>query len=539
MADLATIVDAEPAVSGSAEREQEAPAPASRPEREYALVALDHIRLHPLNLRRELRDLDELADSIRHNGLLEPVLLVPDGEPAADEGQRFLLVAGHRRHAACVIARHDPVEAIIRRDLDGDGVQVLAMLTENGPRDDLTPIEEAHGYQLALSLNHLTPTRLARRLGKPKARVTSRIALTRLPEHLQHQVHSRQLGLGDAEVLVEFADDPQLLDSLLPSIGTPNFNYRVEQERRRREREARIAALRRQLEAAGAHVIDQPKGFPWNSTEKPVHQFIDPAAETSREGKLAPFTPESHAAACHLHAVFIHSYDVEPVYVCRDPGQAGHQSIYQPIRSATPPSTAAEAPAGDADAAIAADAERLSQEEERRRQAEAEQRQRAEAEAAEAERREALEVAARLRRGFLATLVRRSGRAHLQAVLRLMLTENFEAWFRQTDIDLEDAELLASLIDARLPEQTDEMSGDELWDEIERSLRAALDSRRTPDAIGGALLAIVAHDREWTLAQGLGWGNTSCRRYMDFLIQQGYEPTDLERELLDDRQLVD
>jgi ParB/RepB/Spo0J family partition protein len=119
------------------------PAPAHRRQ---------HLTPQP-NLRRELRELDVLADSIGQNGLVEPVVLVPDPEPAEDGSERFLLVAGHRRHAGCVMARHDPVESIVRHDLDGDGAQVLAMLTENGPRDDLAPIEEARGYQLALDLN--------------------------------------------------------------------------------------------------------------------------------------------------------------------------------------------------------------------------------------------------------------------------------------------------------------------------------------------------------------------------------------------------
>jgi ParB/RepB/Spo0J family partition protein len=532
MADLATAVDV--VASGTADHEPEQAAPDCGLLREYALVALDHIRVHPLNLRRELRDVEELADSIRQNGLLEPVLLVPDAESPDDDSQRFLLVAGHRRHAACAIAKHDPVEAIIRRDLDSDGAQVLAMLTENGPRDDLTAIEEAHGYQLALSLNHLTPAKLAKRLGKPRDKVTSRIALTRLPEHLQQQVHARQLGLGDAEAMVEFADDPEFLDSLLSSVGTGNFRYRVEQERRRREREKRIAALRRQLQAAGAQVIDPPQGYPWNSTEKPVHHYVDPAADALPDGTLTPFTPEAHAAACPLHAVFVHVYDVEPVYVCRDPAQAGHRHIH----STTPDPSTADEPAGDSSVDVAAaEAERLRQQEERQRQLEEEQRKKAEAEAVEAARREALEVAARLRRSFLATLVQRRGKQHLQAVLGLLLTENFEAWL--TQIDIEDVELLGDLIDAKLPARTEELSGDELWDEIERSLRAALGSRRTPEAIAGALLAIVAHDREWTLAAGHGWGNASCRRYMTWLVEQGYELTDLERELLHDVEIVD
>jgi ParB family chromosome partitioning protein len=169
-------------------------------DREYALIPLARIQAHALNLRRELRDIDELADSVRQNGLLEPVLLVPAAAPAEDGGEQFMLVAGHRRHAACVAAGHDPVESIIRHDLDGEGAQIIAMLTENGPRDDLTPIEEARGYQLALSLNGLTPSKLAKRLGKPRATITSRIALTKVPEGVQDQVHARQISLGEAEM---------------------------------------------------------------------------------------------------------------------------------------------------------------------------------------------------------------------------------------------------------------------------------------------------------------------------------------------------
>jgi ParB/RepB/Spo0J family partition protein len=533
MAELATTVDdVEAAGSGPAVHEPEEPAPASRPDREYTLVGLKKIRLHPLNLRKELRDLEELADSIRQNGLLEPVLLVPD--PEADEDDPYyLLIAGHRRHAACLMARHDPVEAIIRRDLASDGEQVLAMLTENGPRDDLTAIEEAHGYQLALELNGLTPAKLAKRLGKPKATVASRISLTKLPEPVQERVHHGQLNLRDAEAMVEFADAPQFIDSLLPLIGTSNFGYRIEGERQRRQRQARITALRRQLAAAGAQVIDPPRGFPWTSTEQPVSKFIDPVVEPGPDGKLTPFTPEAHAAACPLHAVFIHPHDVEPVYVCRNPAEAGHQSVHQrPATTVASPIASAEAvPDADADSGVdgaAAEAERLRQEEERQRQAEELQRQ---AEA-EARRREALQVAAGLRRGFLTTLVGRSGKAHLQAVLRLLLTENLEAWL--DDASLEDLQQLAGVIDARVPEQTDDASPDDLWEEVERNLRAALDSRRTPDALAGALLAIVVHNREAALAAGYGWSDPSCRRYLDWLVAQGYETTEPERELLGD-----
>src|SRR5262249_8420936 len=65
----------------------------------------------PRNRARGRRPLGGLAAPVRQNGLVEPVVLVPDQEPSDDGSPTYLLVAGHRPHAACVMARHDPVEA--------------------------------------------------------------------------------------------------------------------------------------------------------------------------------------------------------------------------------------------------------------------------------------------------------------------------------------------------------------------------------------------------------------------------------------------
>jgi ParB/RepB/Spo0J family partition protein len=504
-------------------------------EREYALVPLERIQVHPLNLRRELRGLDELADSIAQNGLLEPVLLVPAAESAEDGGEQFVLIAGHRRHAASVAAKHSPVESIIRRDLDSEGAQVIAMLTENGPRDDLTAIEEAHGYQLALGLNHLTPGKLAKRLGKPRDRVVSRLGLTKLPAHVQDKVHDHQITIHEAEAMVEFASDSEALEVLEGAVGKSSFQFRIEQQRRRRETELRIAAERRQLQQAGVRIIERPQEYSWRSTEKPIAHLIDPSVQLTPDERPVTFTPEAHAAACTFHAAFINPYDGKPEYVCTDPAAAGHESIH---RQASP---VAAAPAPDGAGAVvdvaAAEADRLRQVEQAQLQAEEEQRQRDAAQQAEVQRQEALAVAARLRTNFLTSLVRRKGRDHLTAVLRLLLGENFQAW--QSDAELQDARELAALIDAKVPEQAEGQSDEEHWDDVVANLRAALPTRTTADAIAGALLAIVGHNREWTLAQGHGWSDAACRRYMDFLQAQGYAPTELEQELLSDVEVTD
>ncbi len=369
--------------------------------------------------------------------------------------------------------------------------------------------------------------------GAARDRIASRIALTKLPDHVQDRVHAHQISLHEAEAMCEFANDPSAIEALLPCVGKQSFQYHIEQRRHQRAVELRIVAVRRQLREAGVRIIDRPHEYPWRSIEKPVGHFIDPAAEARPDGTPAPFSPETHAAACSFHAAFVNTYDCKPEYVCCNPAEAGHDSVHERAAAAV----AASAVEGtDVDVA-AAEADRLRHVEETRQRAEEDQRRRAEAEQAEAERRQALEVAARLRRSFLTTLVRRSGRAHLQAVLRLLLTENFQAWL--TDAELEDTQQLAGLIDARLPDQATGVNEDDRWEDIVRNLRATLDTRRSPDGIAGALLAIVGHNREWALAQGHGWGDSSCRRYMDFLVAQGYEPTELERELLHGIEVID
>jgi ParB/RepB/Spo0J family partition protein len=500
------------------------PTAAAAPDREYTLVALDRIQVHPLNLRRELRDIEELADSVRENGLLEPVLLVPAAEAAEDGSEQYALIAGHRRHAACVKAKHDPVESIIRRDLDSEGAQVIAMLTENGPRDDLTAIEEAHGYQLALSLNGLTPAKLATRLGKPRAAIASRVALTKLPEPVQERVHNHQITLADAEALVEFAAEPAVFDELVAGVGSHDFRWKLERERRKREIRTKINQLRRQLAETGVRIIDPPQRFPYQSIEKPVSFFLDPKAPAQDDGGAGRFTPATHAAACAFHAVFVDPHDIKAVYVCTNPEQANHVNgavVYTvSMRPAAQPGAAAAEPTPE-QVRAAEEAQR------------AEEERNAEAQRQEAERRESLEVAGRLRSAFLTSTVGRSGKAHVAAILRLLLTDHFLAWL--DDASVEDVEELAGLIDAKLTPESDDVNEtmDDRLAELTGNLQAALDSRRTPDALAGALLAIIGQDREFALREGFGWGDERCRRYMELLIAQGYEPTPIERELLD------
>jgi ParB family transcriptional regulator, chromosome partitioning protein len=210
-------------------------------------VALDSIWDHPRNLRREIGDVGELAESMKTFGVLEPIVLAP----GLDEEGGVVLIAGHRRRAAARKAGLATIPAEIRSDLDSEAKQMLTMLVENGRRRDLSPIEEAHGYQQVLDLGEFTAAKIGKAIGVSTARVKGRVALTCLPGEVQDKIHSAQITLTEAESLAEFADDATTIKSLLRDVGSYNFKFTVERERHAREKATAVAQAGRDFEKAG------------------------------------------------------------------------------------------------------------------------------------------------------------------------------------------------------------------------------------------------------------------------------------------------
>jgi ParB family chromosome partitioning protein len=153
------------------------------------------LRPNPLNPRGDVSGsgLDALAESIRAQGVLQPLLVTPAG----------VVVAGHRRLAAARLAGLEEVPVVVR-DLDRVQQQEI-MLVENLQRQDLSPIEEARAYRQLLDAGHTT-AQLARRIGAPGARISARLQLLKLDEHVQWMFHRGDLQLTLAPVLLKVAD---------------------------------------------------------------------------------------------------------------------------------------------------------------------------------------------------------------------------------------------------------------------------------------------------------------------------------------------
>jgi ParB/RepB/Spo0J family partition protein len=205
--------------------------------------------LHPnlRNVRRQVTDLDELADSIRVFGVLQPLTVAPHPDLPGE----WAIIAGHRRHAAALQADAVDVPVIVRADLVDPVDVIAAMLAENLHRADLTPIEEATGYQQLLDLG-LTEAAVAKRTGRSKATVTRRLSLLALPEQTRERIHGHQVTLDQALVLAEFADDPAALARLEEALDEyGDLRHEAERERQNRAKAAKYAALHAQLVAAG------------------------------------------------------------------------------------------------------------------------------------------------------------------------------------------------------------------------------------------------------------------------------------------------
>jgi ParB family chromosome partitioning protein len=180
-------------------------------EREGSLVelAIAEIRPNPYQPRRDLDPaaLAELEASIRQAGLLQPVVVRP--APGGNGG--FELIAGERRLRACQALGWDKIPAV-KRDVDDRTLLTLALI-ENLQRDDLSPVDEARGYERLIAEFNLTQQDVADAVGRDRSTVANALRLLRLPAPVLALLHENRLSVGHARALLAL-DDPRVATAL-------------------------------------------------------------------------------------------------------------------------------------------------------------------------------------------------------------------------------------------------------------------------------------------------------------------------------------
>jgi len=142
----------------------------------------------------------ELAESIREKGVLQPILVRLDGD-------KYEIIAGHRRYLACKLLSEKTIPAIVK-DLPEEEVLIMRAM-ENIQREDLSPLEEAKVYGMLRDLGGLTVEEISRKIGRSRITVKKYLTILELPEDIQKAVDKKLLPVTTASILSQI-DDPEL-----------------------------------------------------------------------------------------------------------------------------------------------------------------------------------------------------------------------------------------------------------------------------------------------------------------------------------------
>ena len=167
------------------------------------LLGIEQIEPNRAQPRRYFDELHilELSESIRANGILQPLLV-------RREGEGYAIVAGERRWRAAQRAGLRELPCIVRDVTEPQAFELA--LIENIQREDLNAIEEAEAYQRLIEYHGLTQEELAQRVGKDRSTVANALRLLRLPEPIKLAMSSGALGMGHARALLALGDETDL-----------------------------------------------------------------------------------------------------------------------------------------------------------------------------------------------------------------------------------------------------------------------------------------------------------------------------------------
>jgi ParB family transcriptional regulator, chromosome partitioning protein len=232
---------------------QRARAPAAEPAPlvgdRLSQVPLDLLQRGKYQPRVDMRpeSLQELADSIKSQGLVQPILVRPLAERNPGESQRYEIIAGERRWRAAQMAGLTEIAAVIR-DVPDDAAVAMALI-ENIQRENLNPLEEARALSRLIDEFGLTHQAAAEAVGRSRAAVSNLLRLMELADEVKELVEQRSIEMGHARALLG------------------------------------LTTRRQQIEVAS---LVAKKGLSVRDTETLVRKLLAPAAATAEEPKVDP-----------------------------------------------------------------------------------------------------------------------------------------------------------------------------------------------------------------------------------------------------------
>ena len=187
-------------------------------EERFLDIEIDRLKPNPLQPRTrwDPESLEELAQSIQETGILQPVVVVPDGE-------NYTIIVGERRWRAAKKIGLQTIPVLIRNLTETQ--QHEAMLIENLQREDLNPIEIAKAYQKMIEDFSYAQEDVAKKVGKDRTSVANTLRLLKLPDKIQELITEGKLSMGHARALIP-VEEPERLLSMAQRIVKEGFSVR-------------------------------------------------------------------------------------------------------------------------------------------------------------------------------------------------------------------------------------------------------------------------------------------------------------------------
>lgn len=255
---------------------------------EIKYIKTNRLLPHPQNPRKELGDLAELSDSIKANGVMQNLTVVPHGHGY------YTIIIGHRRHAAAKLAGLTSLPCVVA-DLD-EKQQLSIMMIENMQRTDLTYYEQAQGFQLMLDMGD-DIANIAKTTGFSESTVRHRLKMAELDGEKLKEAQTRPATLTDYAKL-EKIKDVGLRNKVLEDIGTSRFEYSLQNAIREENKAKALEAWRMFLLDLGFEEIpaddneyyktkDNIKSF--NATSVKPEEFTEKCADIIAENEMRYF----------------------------------------------------------------------------------------------------------------------------------------------------------------------------------------------------------------------------------------------------------
>src|SRR5712672_1718791 len=198
--------------------------PASQPAQSAQEIPIESIDPNPYQTRRRINEaaLEELAESIRASGVVQPVVLRPTANG------RFQLVAGERRWHASKRAGKTTIPAVVRQISNEQAMEIT--IIENLQREDLNPMEQARAFERLSREFGLTQEQIAARTGKDRASIANFIRLLKLPEDVLDHLEKGDLTLGHGKLLCSLSGFPEHLERAAREIIEKQLSVRQTEE---------------------------------------------------------------------------------------------------------------------------------------------------------------------------------------------------------------------------------------------------------------------------------------------------------------------